>query len=151
MTYKPGFSRNYALCLWLLTALFCFRIFAQFIVYFADISLLPPFYLWHSEIMSYWALFLIQIIILIIMIRTNYQYTEGNSIAKLTLGRGLLIFGVVYFAIMLIRLILGLTLFTEERWFTNHIPTFFHFVLASWVLIIGMFHFKGDNRNQQDG
>lgn len=151
MTLRPIVSWCCASLLWVLTVLFCFRIFAQLTVYFVDISFLPSFDRWHSEAMPYWALLLIQVIILIIMIITNYFYIARKLILRPLLGRWLLIFGVIYLVSMIIRLILGLTMFTGDRWFANHIPTFFHFVLASWILIIGMVHFKGDSRNLKNG
>jgi hypothetical protein len=43
---------------------------------------------------------------------------------------------------MLARLILGLTIYHESRWFTSYLPTVFHLVLASWLLAYGHFHYK---------
>ncbi len=51
--------------------------------------------------------------------------------------------GGLYLGVMLLRLLLGLTLFGDSRWFGNHIATFFHIVLASFLLVTGDFHLAG--------
>jgi len=119
------------------TVLFCFRVVAQLIVANIETGILPAFERWHSGAMPYWMLFLVQVLILGLMVRTNRFYTTGKIIASPVLGRVLLIFGTIYLLGMVLRLGLGLTLFSDDRWFANHIPTFFHLVLASWVLVVG--------------
>lgn len=41
---------------------------------------------------------------------------------------------------MLIRLIGGFTFATHHYWFTAFIPTMFHLVLASFMLLVGYYH-----------
>ena len=139
---KSANKKSNTVLLWGLTALFSFRVIAQLIVANFETGFLPPFESWHSGTMPYWLLLLIQVLILIIMLTTNYRYCSGKLIGKPLIGRGLLIFGVIYLLVMLLRLGLGLTLFSEDRWFSNYIPTFFHLVLAVWVLTIGRIHYK---------
>jgi hypothetical protein len=139
---KTDISINYTLWLWIFTALFCFRITAQLLVANFEIGFLPPFDSWHSGTMPYLLLLFIQIVILSVMVRTNYRYSSGKMLSNPVLGKGLLIFGIIYLLVMLIRLGLGLTVFSENRWFGNYIPTFFHLVLASWILMIGRFIYK---------
>jgi len=43
---------------------------------------------------------------------------------------------------MLFRLVAGLTFVTNHSWFSARIPTFFHLVLASFLLLLGSFHYK---------
>jgi hypothetical protein len=42
---------------------------------------------------------------------------------------------------MLVRLILGLTVLSGQRWFASPVPTLFHLVLAAYVLLFGHFHY----------
>jgi hypothetical protein len=53
----------------------------------------------------------------------------------------MLVFGGLYFATMLVRLVLGLTVLSTNRWFSSILPTIFHLVLASYLLVYGHFHF----------
>ena len=43
---------------------------------------------------------------------------------------------------MVVRLMLGLTVLSSHYWFANHLPTFFHLVLASFMLVAGAFHLR---------
>ena len=47
---------------------------------------------------------------------------------------------------MLARLLLGLTIYRESRWFTSYLPTTFHLVLACWLLLYGHFNYKYGSR-----
>ena len=44
--------------------------------------------------------------------------------------------------VMLFRLIVGLTIAPEHNWFGARIPTFFHTVLASFLVTVGVFHYQ---------
>lgn len=50
-------------------------------------------------------------------------------------------FGALYFLTMFARLVLGLTVYRGIRWFASYIPTVFHLVLASWLLLYGHYHY----------
>lgn len=54
----------------------------------------------------------------------------------------MLAFGGIYFTTMLVRLVLGLTILSTNRWFSSILPTMFHLVLASYLLVYGHFHFR---------
>lgn len=54
----------------------------------------------------------------------------------------MLAFGAIYCTTMLVRLVLGLTIFRSNRWFSSILPTTFHLVLASYLLLDGHFHFR---------
>ena len=47
--------------------------------------------------------------------------------------------GAVYFAVMAVRLVLGLTVLSDFGWFSTWIPTVFHLVLASMLILIGAY------------
>ena len=132
--------------LWLLTGLFGFRVLAQLLVANVDVAFLPSFERWHSATMPYAMLLLIQVVILAVMGRTNTRYATQGLKTRPRLGRGLLVFGVIYLLGMLLRLVLGLTLYTGHPWFSKVIPTIFHLVLALWVLSIGWIYFHGTSK-----
>src|SRR5437588_11196864 len=58
------------------------------------------------------------------------------------LGSTLLVFGLVYLAVMLIRYVVRMSLYPAERWTGGSIPIFFHWVLASFVLVVGGYHWR---------
>jgi len=133
-------SRRFAPLLWLLTGVFTFRVFAQFMLLSGDILWLPSYEHWHSGTMPYEYLFLSQLLILWMLVTQSVKFTRGEIQANKQLGRVLWWLGMAYFASMLFRLLLGLTVMTESRWFTNYIPIFFHFVLAGYVLLVAAFY-----------
>jgi len=135
-------TQKYAGWLFALSGLFLFRIISQLMVAITDITFLPSFESWHSGTMPYSLLLTFQVIILVVMLRTAFMVLNGKTQPNGKLGKILLAFGAVYFVSMLLRLALGLTLYTESRWFTNTIATFFHIILASYVLVVSHFHLR---------
>ena len=127
-------TRQYAPWLFLLTALFAFRVFAQMATLQFSIPLLPGFEAWHSGSMPYGLLVFFQIIILATMIRTSHRAWKNSLTASRKMGAFLWGFGIVYLTLMIARLILGQTILEEYRFFSNTITTSFHFVLAAFVL-----------------
>ena len=141
MTTNLTHSRNYAYVLSLLLALFVFRVTAQLLVLRFDIGFLPSFDAWHSALLPYPLLVGLQLTIIALCIFLCIRLYRGNITPQRKLGKTLLIFGSLYFSIMLLRLTLGLTVLASHAWFSHYLPAFFHFVLASFVLVLGHFHF----------
>ena len=56
-------------------------------------------------------------------------------------GLILLVLGAIYFTVMLVRLLIGLFVLPEHSWFGKTLPAVFHLVLASFVLLVGYYHF----------
>jgi hypothetical protein len=139
-TGKTALASRYEPWLWLLTGLFSLRVMAQLSTLFVDIPYLPPFAHWHSGALPYGLLLACQLAIIALLIRTAVVFSSGRVSPVHRVGVVLLIAGVAYFALMLARLILGLTVLGDHQWFTSHIPTFFHLVLATFVLLLGKFH-----------
>ncbi len=133
-------SKRYAPWLWLLLGLFTLRVITQLLLTRFEFPFIPAFEQWHSAAMPYWLLLLSQIVILAVMVRVSLNFSRGSVASNRRLGVGLAVFGIIYLIIMLIRLLLGLTVFADSRWFTNWIPTFFHIVLACFVLLVATFH-----------
>ncbi len=138
-------SRKYGFCLAFLLGLFCFRVLAQGIQSIYPLPFLPPFEAWHSGALPYWVLLLAQLIIIFFAFRAVNQFLSNKVEARRTTGRICLILGGIYFYIMLFRLLAGLTVASDHFWFGQRIPTFFHLVLASLLLLAGRFHFKYGN------
>lgn len=129
--------------LWLLTALFAFRVLAQFVQHVAPVSVLPPFAAWHSAALPYPVLLASQIVILALMVRLALRYTQGHARRHPWVGRWLLGIGLAYFGLMLVRLVLGQTVLAGHPWFGQVIPAVFHLVLASFLLSLGAWHRTG--------
>ena len=124
---------------WFLSGLFVFRVVAQPLALVVPVGL-PAFESWHSATMPYGVLLSSQILILAAMIWTNHRLGAGTLTPRRVVGLALLAFGALYFVAMLGRLVLGLTILRESRWFASPIPTVFHLVLASWLLLVGRFN-----------
>ena len=51
-------------------------------------------------------------------------------------------FGIVYFLSMVVRYALRMSWYPEERWFGGTIPIIFHWVLASYLIVLGCYHLR---------
>jgi hypothetical protein len=71
---------------------------------------------------------------------TTYRMSGGGMKPRRSLGAVAMSVGGLYFAVMIGRLVLGLTFFSHVRWFASPIPTIFHLVLAAWILLYAHFH-----------
>lgn len=134
-------AKNFARWLWLLLALFCFRVAAQ-LAALAEPDFLPHFEAWHSSVVPYWLLLTAQVLIIIIFAWTAWRFTRGEVRAQPGLGWLLVGLGSVYFVVMVVRLVLGLTVYASHPWFGRLLPTVFHLVLASFLLVVGCFHVR---------
>ena len=133
--------RRYAVGLWLLFLLFAFRVVAQPLALVIHTSLLPPFESWHSAALPYGVLLASQVAILLVLGRTAWRFTLGDVKPRRAVGVLALTLGGLYFAAMVVRLVLGLTALSGLRWFASPLPTVFHLVLAAFVLLYGRFHY----------
>jgi len=124
-----------------LLGLFALRVAAQPLALVVHASLLPPFESWHSGALPYWLLLVSQLVILAGLGWIAWSFTVGTPHPRRSIGVAALAFGGCYFTGMLARLVLGVTLFRDVRWFASPVPTVFHLVLAAWVLVYGHFHY----------
>jgi phosphatidylglycerophosphate synthase len=115
-------------------------VFAQLSTLFINVSWIPAFSQWHSAAMPYPILLLSQLIIIGYFLSVVWQFSNNTFKASSTKGIWFIRFGIIYFVVMLIRYLLGLTLFYDLRWFTQTLPIVFHFVLAGLVLFTGAAH-----------
>ena len=132
--------RRYAVVLWLLLSLFCLRVAAQLVQWRGDISFLPPFQAWHSAVVPYWVLLSVQVLIIAGLGKVAFAFTTGRVTASRRAARIWLTAGMLYMSVMITRLTLGLTLLANHDWFSNRLPTVFHIVLASFIILVGMYH-----------
>lgn len=137
----PNIARGYAPWFWMLTALFVVRVAAQPAALVVDVPLLPGFERWHSDAVPYPVLVVSQFLILFWMLRTASQFHQGHVVPRRRLGVALLVCGDVYFTSMMLRLVLGATVLSELRWFASPLPTLFHLVLATYLVLYGWYHF----------
>jgi ornithine lipid hydroxylase len=135
-------SRRYGRWLYGLLALFVFRVIAQPLSLITPAGLLPTFESWHSGALRYGWLLASQAAIILVLGRTAGLLTRGRLRPRHRLGQVLMVFGAVYFAAMVLRLVLGATWLSDHRWMASPIPTLFHLVLASAVLLCGHFHLR---------
>ncbi len=135
-------SQSYAKWLWLCTGLFSIRVIAQAISLIFPSDFLPAFESWHGGVLPYRALLTTQLLILFWLVWTARQISLNGIYPSRRLGLVITIFAILYFTIMLLRLLLGLTIFSEHRWFASYLPAFFHLVLASYLFLYGHFHFR---------
>src|SRR5690349_5746118 len=127
--------RNYAAWLLVLLVVFCFRVAGQMLVAFAGVTFLPPMQEWYSGLLPYQYLLPVQFLIIFLFRGSGYFATARGH-----LGRYLTIFGILYLDSMIIRYILRMWLYPQERWTGGCIPIFFHWVLAAYVIVLASFN-----------
>ena len=139
MTRVP---RAYARWLWVLAGLFLVRVVAQPLAARTDMPLLPPFEAWHSGVVPYGVLVLVQGLILGALFFVAWTMSRDRVRPRRRLGIVLVTIGGVYFAAMAARLALGVTILRDHSWFDRPLPTVFHLVLAGFLLVCGRFHVR---------
>lgn len=142
-------SRDTATALWTLLILFVFRVVGQLAVVFYAPSFLPPMKEWYSGLMPYKYLLPSQIIIIILFTKITSDIHRGTGYwaePKRRLGLWLRNVGVVYFVSMIVRYVLRMTWYPEERWFGGTIPIIFHWALAGYIIILGYYHLRNEKQ-----
>lgn len=143
-----GSRRIYTFILTALLLLFCVRVFAQLLQAWYPVTFLLPFEAWESGAMPYPFLVVSQAVIIAVCARVIWRLHTGVAAPSLKTGKILLGIGGIYWGLMCIRLIIGLTVATDHFWFSARLPTAFHFVLAGFVLVYGWFHYTVSDRVQ---
>lgn len=136
----PG-THQVAPVLWLLFLAFTLRVFGQMLVVFAGVTWLPPNTAWMSGLMPYRFLLPAQLVILALHAKICVDFTRGAGWfvrPRPAVGRGVLVFGYFYFALSLLRC--GARFLPATAWLGDWIPTVFHLVLASFVVVFARWH-----------
>ena len=147
---KQQHARRSAPWLWVLLIIFVVRVIAQFSLTIFEVPFLPPFEEWYSGAVPYAQLVASQLLIIVVMGSIVWRFSRARIVPKRSTGIVLLILGAVYFAVMVVRLLVGAFDQSDAVWFHRPIPSFFHLVLAIFVLLIGHYHYTwGDRRGGQ--
>jgi len=137
-------SRRYGLLLSVLAFLFFLRVLGQALVAFFDVRWLPAMAEWYSGLLPYRLLLPAQLAILFIQAAISTDLFRGHgpmAVQRPRVGWVLRWFGVVYFAAMVLRYALTMAWHPERRWLgTGTIPVVFHWVLATYLYILGRYH-----------
>lgn len=140
MNVKTNKKNNLLPYLVLLLALFLFRVIAQFLQYLFNLSSLPPFESWDSGTLPYGILLAVQLAVVFALSKSIYKVSTHKITPNSKTGYILIASGAIYFTFMLLRLVAGLTILHDIKWFSYPIPSFFHLVLAAFLILFGYFH-----------
>ena len=132
-------DKNTFIVLGVLTLVFLGRVVAQLMQYLYPIAILPPFDAWQSGTLSYGGLLFSQIIILSIQITVLVKIHKGTYIFYKKRGQAIYIFGILYFAMSVLRLLLGSVLWGEHVFWGATIPSAFHIFLSAFFLVLGFY------------
>ncbi|MDP3775496.1 MAG: hypothetical protein Q8Q85_14650 [Gemmatimonadales bacterium] len=136
-------SRRYAPVLWTLLALFCLRVLGQVLVVFFNVRWLPPMKEWYSGLLPYPLLLPAQILIIALFAKICTDFSRGRGFfvePRPFFARYVLGFGYGYLAVMVLRYPMRMYLHPEARWFGQAIPIFFHWILATHIILVGRYH-----------
>ena len=139
-------ARRLAPALWGLLFIFILRVLGQMFVAAGWRGFLPPMKEWYSGLIPYPWLVVCQIAIIIVYAKICLDFSRGQVVLQRGFGKWLLIFGSIYLAVMILRYVLRMTFHSEARWFGGTIPIFLHWVLATFLLLVGNFHWKHSSR-----
>jgi hypothetical protein len=120
--------------LWSCTFLFLFRVVGQIEVLLQAPAWLPAMEAWYSGLLPYPLLLPAQILILMFMCYFNARAATHLSSGHSRWHTPLRVFALLYFASMVIRLIVQLGRGAEDALAAGGIPIAFHWVLALYLL-----------------
>ena len=120
-----------------LSLVFLVRVAGQAVQRWFPLEILPPFDAWQGSAMPYPALLACQIVILALLGAAICSIVHRARALGTTASQWVIFIGCGYFALMLVRLVLGLTLLGDSGWFTAWISTLLHLDLALVVVLWG--------------
>lgn len=89
-----------------------------------------------------------QLLIIVVCARVIRRLYVGVVVPSAKLGKVLYVIGGIYLGLMCLRLIIGLTVLPDHFWFGAILPTLFHLVLASFILVYGRFHVEASRETR---
>lgn len=121
----------------LLTVLFGLRVLAQLVQILGEVAFLPALELWQGSSLPYPVLLVSQVVIIGIQIVVISRVRRGLIRPRVWKVNLCYWFGGMYFSVMAVRLLAGLSFLSDNSWFNKSLPAVFHIVLASYILILG--------------
>ncbi|TML44219.1 MAG: hypothetical protein E6G19_09450 [Actinobacteria bacterium] len=127
--------------LWFYSALFLVRVAGQLVVRTRRPGWLPPDDEWNLTPYRYLLPVQLTILGLMVWIDVDLSRNAGFWAApKPNFGQALRWFASAYAVSMLVRYLVRTWRYRDERWFGGTIPIVFHWVLASYLWVLGSFH-----------
>ncbi|MCI5066403.1 hypothetical protein MRY87_11825 [bacterium] len=120
----------------LLFTLFTLRCVAQLMQYALEFTWLPPFSRFQSGSIPYPLLLSLQVVILSLGWPLSLRIKQRTTPLSPKIIRWIRPLGVVYLLFSVIRLFLGTCIYTEHSFWAAHIPSIFHLMLATWLLLV---------------
>lgn len=136
---------GYAAALSALLGLFILRVLAQALIAIGYGAFLPPWEEWFSGLVPYPQLLASQMVIVLGCGKVCLDFIRQGGFfvtPRRWLGTLLLSIGSVYFATMVLRYAIRMSLYPPERWTGGAIPIVFHWVLAAFILVLGTYHWR---------
>ncbi len=131
--------RRYAWAVAGLSLAFVARVVSQAVQRWAPVSFLPPFDDFQGSGLPYPVLLAAQVAIVALAVVATVRMHPGKGLIGSRLVVPVTAAGAVYFAVMAVRLVLGLSVLSHSRWFSTWIPAVFHLVLAGKLMLIGAY------------
>lgn len=141
-------ERRFAAVSLVLGVAFLARVAGQAVQRWWAVDFLPSQDAWQGSSLPYPVLFAAQLVILGVIALVTIRMLVGADVLAPRWITPVSGFGALYFAVMAARLLLGLAggagwlgddSFAASKWFTSHLPTAFHLVLAAEVLLIARY------------
>ena len=134
-------ATDVAFILWFFTGLFVLRVVGQMLVAVRPQRWLPPMQQWNF--IPYPILLPTQLVFIAVMVWIDMSFTLNIGISTTRdpdIGNLLIIFSAIYVMAMVIRYVLRMSRYPDQRWFGGTIPIVFHLVLASYLYALGNFY-----------
>lgn len=126
-----------------LLLLFALRVVGQILVVLRAPTWLPPMESGQWNLMPYRFLLPIQLAFVSFMAWLVVSFLAERGVAvepRPTLGWFLIGFSGIYAGAMAVRYAVRMRRRSDQRWLGGTIPIFFHWVLASFLLVLGSYH-----------
>ena len=136
---------GYTAALSALLGLFVLRVLAQALIAIGYGAFLPRWEEWFSGLVPYPHLLASQMVIVLGCGKVCRDFIRQRGFfvtPRRWLGILLLSIGSVYFATMVLRYAIRMSLYAPERWTGGAIPIVFHWVLAAFILVLGAYHWR---------
>lgn len=124
------------LVLWVCLGLFLLRVLGQLEVLLVAPAWLPAMEYWYSGLLPYPVLLPAQIVLLMLMTGVVVREMLGADRARASNRNWLTVISLVYFAAMLLRLVIQYARGADGLLAAGAIPVAFHWVLALFLLVL---------------